>query len=175
MNERAWPFPILKAEAEWTAFDRAYIDLMRAACAWGYSPREGLGGCVELGRWPEGRSVSLVHRGSRNGWEPFLADSFQPVWLGPSYGLPLGESACVCIRPPFSSAAHLALEWMGGRSLESLLQEYTFVGGYPHLERLTLVNTGDQASRDGNPAVARHVRPVQPVPQQFSRRPMTMG
>jgi hypothetical protein len=129
MEERAWPFPILKPEVEWTAFDRDYIDLMRVAYAEGYEPREG--SCVDLGRWPEGRSVSLVFRGSRNGWEPFLGDSGRSVRLGPSYGLPLGESACVCVRPPFRGAAHLALEWMRGRSLESVLRDFEFVGGYP--------------------------------------------
>jgi len=131
MDERTWPFPILKPEAEWTEFERDYIHLMRTAHAEGYSPREGPCSCVDLGRWPEGRSVGLVRRGSRNGWEPFLGDSGKSVRLGPSYGLPLGEFACVCVRPPFRAAAHLALEWMRGRSLESLLQDFEFVGGSP--------------------------------------------
>jgi hypothetical protein len=131
MDERAWPFPILKPEAEWSAFDCDYIALMRFAYATGYCPREGPGGCVDLGKWPEARSVSLVHRGFRNGWEPFLGDSGRAVRLGPSYGLSLGESTCVCVRPPFRGAAHLALEWMRGRSLESLLRDFEFVGGYP--------------------------------------------
>jgi len=120
-----------KPEAEWTAFDRDYIELMRVAYAEGYRPREGPCSCVDLGQWPEGRSVSLVRRGSRNGWEPFLSDSGRSVRLGRSYGLPLGESACVCVRPPFSSAAYLALEWMRRRSLESLLSDFEFVGGHP--------------------------------------------
>ena len=59
----------------------------------------------------------MVRRGSRNGWEPFLGDFGRSVRLGLSYGLPLGESACVCVRLPFRAAAHLALEWMRGRSL----------------------------------------------------------
>jgi hypothetical protein len=131
MDERAWPFPILQPEARWTDFDRDYINLMRVAHAEGCCPREGPCGCVNLGRWPEGCSVSLVRRGSRNGWEPFFGDSGKSVRLGPSYGLPLGESACVCVRPPFRAAAHLALEWMRGRSLESLLRDFEFIGGYP--------------------------------------------
>lgn len=131
MDERAWPYPILKPEAEWTVFHHDYIDLMRAAYAEGYCPREGPCSCVDLGRWPEGRSVSLVRRGSCNGWEPFLGDSGRSVRLGPRYGLPLGESACVCVRPPFRAAAHLALEWLRGRSLELLLHDFEFVGGYP--------------------------------------------
>ena len=131
MDERAWPFPILKPEAEWTEFDRHYIELMRAAYTEGYCPRVGPCSSVDLGRWPEGRSISLVRRGSRNGWEPFMGDAGRSVRLGPSYGLPLGESACVCVRPPFRAAAHLALEWMRGRSLESLLRDFEFVGGYP--------------------------------------------
>lgn len=130
MDEQLWPFPVLKPEAEWTEFDRDYITLMRVAYAEGYSPREGPFG-FDFGRWPEGRSVSLVRRGSRNGWEPFLGDSGQTVRLGPSYALPLGESACVCVRPPFCHAAHLALEWMRERSLDSILRDYEFVGGSP--------------------------------------------
>ncbi|HTU26992.1 MAG TPA: hypothetical protein VMF30_16415 [Pirellulales bacterium] len=131
MNERAWPFPILKPTSEWTEFDCDYIYLMRRAYAEGFCPREGPCSCVELGRWPERRSVSLVRRGNRNGWEPFLGDSGQSVRLGPNYQLPLGDSACVCVRPPFRAAAHLALEWMRGRSLESLLRDFEFVGGHP--------------------------------------------
>jgi hypothetical protein len=33
MDERAWPFPILKPEAEWAAFELEYIGLLRAAYA----------------------------------------------------------------------------------------------------------------------------------------------
>jgi hypothetical protein len=131
MKELFWPFPIAKPEAEWTEFDRDYDEFMRAAYDEGYCPREGPGGCIDLGQWPQGRSVSLVRRGSRNGWEPFLGDADRSVRLGPSFGLPLGENACVCVRPPFRSAAHLALEWMRGRSLESVLGDFEFVGGFP--------------------------------------------
>jgi len=131
MDGRAWPYPILKPEAEWTEFDRDYLELMRVAYAEGYGPREGPCRCVDLGRWPEGRSVSLVHRGPRNGWEPFLGDSGTSIRLGPSYALPLGESVCVCVRRPFRGAGHLALEWMRGRALEALLRDFAFVGGYP--------------------------------------------
>jgi len=132
MEVRLWPYPILKPEAEWTEFDRDYIDFMRTAYYECYRPREDSPCCcIDLGQWPQGRSVSLVRRGSRNGWEPFLGDSGHSVRLGPAYGLPLGENACVCVRPPFRGAAHLALEWMRGRSLSSLLEDFEFVGGYP--------------------------------------------
>ncbi len=131
MAERYWPFPVTKPEAEWNAFDRDYIDLMQTACAEGYRPREGPSSCIEFGQWLKGRSASLVFRGSRNGWEPFLGDSGRSLRLGPSFGLPLGENACVCVRPPFRGAAHLALKWMRGRLLESLLADFEFVGGCP--------------------------------------------
>ena len=114
MKEHFWNFPITKPEADWTGFDRDYVELMRTAYEEGYRPREGPGGCIDLGQWPQGRSVSLVRRGSRNGWEPVLGDADRSVRLGPSFGLPLGEKACVCVRPPFRGAAHLALEWMRG-------------------------------------------------------------
>jgi hypothetical protein len=131
MEERFWPFPIVKPEAEWNEFDRDYVAFMRTAYSEGYRPRDESGSCISVGAWSEGRSASLVFRGSRNGWEPFLGDTDSSVRLGPSYGLPLGENACVCVRPPFRGAAHLALEWMRGRSLESLLEDFEFVGGYP--------------------------------------------
>jgi hypothetical protein len=133
MEVRFWPYPILKQEAEWTEFDRDYIEFMRTAYDEGYRPREDSpgGGCIDLGQWPRGRSASLVRRGTRNGWEPFLGDSGRSVRLGPSYDLPLGENACVCVRPPFRAAAHLALEWMRGRSLSSLLEDFEFIGGRP--------------------------------------------
>lgn len=131
MDVRYWPYPIDKPETDWTAFDREYVDLMRTAFAEGYCPYEGPGNCITLGEWPKGRSASLVFRGSRNGWEPFLGDSDRSVRLGPAYGMPLGEPACVCVRPPFRGAAYLALEWMRGRSLEMLLADFEFVGGSP--------------------------------------------
>jgi hypothetical protein len=126
----AWPFPVLKPEADRDAFDRDFLDFMRTAHAEGYRPRHQRCSAVEAESLV-GRSAFLVFRGRRNGWEPFLGESGRGVRLGPSYGLPLGESACVCVRPPFRAAAHLALEWLRGRSLESLLGDFVFVGGYP--------------------------------------------
>jgi hypothetical protein len=129
---RLWPFPIAKSESDWDEYDRGFVELMRTSFSEGFQPRVGLSEVsVELGKCGNGRSVLLVFRGRRNGWEPFLAEGNGSVRLGPSYGLSLGESACVCVRPPFRSAAHLALEWMRGRSLKSLLEDFEFVGGYP--------------------------------------------
>jgi hypothetical protein len=130
MEPRFWPYPILKPEAEWDDFDRHYIDFMRTAFVEGYHPRDYSETCLEVGG-SEGRFASLVFRGKSNGWEPFLGDAGHSVKLGPHYGLPLGEDACVCVRPPFQSAAYLALEWMRGRSLDSLLRDFEFVGGFP--------------------------------------------
>jgi hypothetical protein len=131
MGERFWPYPITKPEADWSDFDRDYIGLMRAAFAEGYRPREGPGGAVELGRYGESRSASLVFRCSRNGWESWLCAGERCDRLGPHYNLPLGASECVCVRPPFRGAAHLVLEWMRGRELTSLLTDFEFVGGRP--------------------------------------------
>jgi hypothetical protein len=126
-----WPFPVLKPEAEWDDFDRDYLDFMRAAYAGGYRPRqEKCGSAIQAGD-PATPSVFLVFRGRGNGWEPWLDEGGRSVRLGPFYGLPLGDSACVCVRPPFRAASHLALEWLRGRSLESLLGDFVFVGGYP--------------------------------------------
>lgn len=126
----AWPFPVLKPEADWNEFDRDFLDFMRTAHAEGYQPRHENCLAVEAEN-SAGRTVFLVFRGHRNGWEPFLSESERSVRLGPSYGLPLGESACVCVRPPFRAAAHLALEWLRGCALDSLLGDFVFVGGYP--------------------------------------------
>ncbi len=126
----AWPFPIRKPESEWDEFDRDFIGLMRVAFAEGYRPRKHRYGAIEASS-PAGRSAFLVFRGRRNGWEPWLGDGDRSVRLGPHYGLPLGGNACVCVRPPFRAAGHLALEWLRGRSLESLLGDFVFVGGSP--------------------------------------------
>jgi hypothetical protein len=128
MDERYWPIPTLKPEAEWTDFDRDYIDFMRRAFAEGFRPREAPCISVEAGS-ATGRFISLVSRGRRNGWEPFMADGGRAVRLGPVYAL--GKSACVCIRPPFRAGANFALEWLRGRDLTSILGEYVFVGGSP--------------------------------------------
>ena len=130
MDEISWPSPIVKPEAEWSEFDRDSIDMLRTAYAEGYEPREGSCG-FELGRWPEGRSASLVRRGRLNGWQPFLCESERLVTLAPSFGLTVSQHECFCVRPPFSHAAYLALEWMRGRSLESLLADFLFIGGHP--------------------------------------------
>jgi hypothetical protein len=151
MDERYWPFPTLKAEADWTDFDRDYIDFMRRAYAEGFRPREAP--CISVeGESPSGRFISLVSRGRRNGWEPFMADAARSVRLGPVYELPLGESACVCIRPPFRAAAHFALEWLRGRDLASILAEHEFVGGRPSGIALRVALA--EAASSGQPGVA---------------------
>jgi hypothetical protein len=121
---------VTKPEADWTQFDRDYIGFMQTAYAAGYRPREAPCISVEADA-PCGRTIILVFRGRRNGWEPFLGDGERPVRLGPLYDLSLGDSACVCIRPPFSAAGFLALEWLKGRSLGSILEDFVFVGGSP--------------------------------------------
>jgi hypothetical protein len=126
----AWPFPIVKPEAEWDEFDRDFIDLMRTAYAEGYRPRHRWCSAVEA-ESSSGRSVFLIFRGRSNGWEPLLADRGRAMPLGAQYGLPLGDCVCVCVRPPFRAAGHLALEWLRGRSLEAVLGDFLFVGGYP--------------------------------------------
>lgn len=126
----AWPFPLQKPESEWDEFDRDFLTFMRTSFAEGYRPRHRWCSAVEADS-PSGRSAFLVFRGRRNGWEPWLSDGNRSVRLGPHYGLSLGECACVCIRPPFRTAGHLALEWLRGRSLESLLKDFVYVGGYP--------------------------------------------
>jgi hypothetical protein len=125
----AWPFPVWKPEAEWDEFDRDLFDFLRTAYAEGYRPRlEKHCTMVEAGE-PTGRSVWLVPRGPRNGWEPFLGEGEQAVRLGPSFGFE--ETRCVCVRPPFRAAAHLALEWLRGRALAELLSDFEFGGGRP--------------------------------------------
>jgi hypothetical protein len=126
----AWPFPVVKPEAEWDEFDCDFIEVMRVAYAEGYHPRHRWCSAFQADN-PSGRSAFLVFRGRRNGWEPFLGDGTRSVRLGPHYGLPLGEYACVCVRPPFRAAGHLALEWLRGQSLEVLLRDFVFTGGYP--------------------------------------------
>ena len=129
-ERRFWPWPLLKPEADWNDFDRDLIEFMQIAYSEGFRPCDGP--CIEAEAWADsGRSIALVRRGARNGWEPLMIDGSKPVRLGPIYDLPLGEGACVCIRPPFRSAAHFALQWLRGRALPSLLSEFDFVGGRP--------------------------------------------
>lgn len=147
-----WPFPVIKAEAEWTEFDRDFIDFMTAASREGFGPRMDLTGNPEAGN-PSLRWAFLCRRGSRNGWEPFLAEEGKGVRLGPSFGF--GESRCVVVRPPFRAAAYLALEWLRGRPLEAVLADFVFLGGHPSAIELSpeaaipsVVVGGDQAPWD---------------------------
>ena len=125
-----WPFPIGISEMDLNEFQRDFIDWMQIAFAEGYRPRHRTESAIEADS-AIGRSIFLVLRGRRNGWEPWLADVGQSIRLGPFYGLPLGSSACVCIRPPFRAVGYFALEWLRGRPLEALLSEFEFVGGSP--------------------------------------------
>jgi hypothetical protein len=129
-QQRFWPWPLLKPQAEWSEYDRDYVGFMRVAYAEGFRPREGFCNSIEADA-RTGRAITLVRRGSRNGWEPFMMDGSRPVRLGPVYDLPLAERACVCVRPPFRAAAHFALEWLRGCELNSLLSNFDFVGGRP--------------------------------------------
>ncbi len=131
MDERFWPYPLAKPASEWDEFDRDYIDFLQLAFQEGFRPREASYSKVSLGNYPEGRSVSLLRRGNLNGWEPVLCDDQNEVRLDPEFNLPPGRPAIVCVRPPFRAAAFLALEWMRGRRLESLLTDFEFVGGFP--------------------------------------------
>ena len=62
MKEHFWNFPITKPEADWTGFDRDYVELMRTAYEEGYRPREGPGGCIDLGK---GRGAALTSGNGR--------------------------------------------------------------------------------------------------------------
>ena len=127
-NEKPWPFPI-KPEAEWTRFDRDFIEFMRAADAAGFRPRTTEAESYVAAESHGGRFIAMIFRGMSNGWEVCPRDLARDVPLGPSYGLP--DYACICVRPPFSAAAHFALEWLRGRDLPSLLSEFDFVGKSP--------------------------------------------
>jgi hypothetical protein len=126
----AWPFPVAVPEESLSEFGRDFLAFMRAAYAEGFRPRHRWETTIDAGE-PGGRYASLVFRGRRNGWEPWLCDGQRCERLGPHYNLPLGDSACVCVRPPFHGAAHLALGWLRGRKLPELLADFEFVGGYP--------------------------------------------
>ena len=126
----AWPFPVAIPETDWSEYACDFIGFMRIAYAEGFRPRHHWESTIDAGE-PGGRYVSLVRRGRRNGWEPWLCDGDRCDRLGPHYGLRLGDSACVCVRPPFRGVAHLALEWLRGRELPDLLRDFEFVGGYP--------------------------------------------
>jgi hypothetical protein len=144
-----WPVPIVKPEDEWSEFDRDYVSFMQTAYSEGYRPRTESADCaLTVGDSQNGRSAFLVLRGRRNGWELFLSDLQNSVRIGPYFNLP--EYACVCVRPPFRDAAHIALSWMRRKSLESILGDFEYVGGYPagirRRRELLLTNPTDTAS-----------------------------
>jgi hypothetical protein len=118
---------VTEPEAGWTEFDRDFIAFLQTAYAEGFAPRYRYLSAVEA-KFSD-RSAFLVFRGSRNGWEPFLENGGASVKLGPCFGLE--GPICMCVRPPFRDAAHFVLGWLRGRSLDSILQEFEFVGGRP--------------------------------------------
>ena len=123
-----WPHPVPQPETQWSDFDHDYFGFMQRAFDEGFRPRCDTDRAVEADS-PSGRYALLIFRGVRNGWETCLVDKGHKVRLGPRYSL--AETACVCIRPPFRHAARMALEWLRGRDLGSLLGDFTFVGGSP--------------------------------------------
>lgn len=122
-----WPFPVSKPEKDWDDSDRELLSFLTSAFAEGFNPRLVNGYEPEAGS-PELRQVTLVFRGSRNGWEPFLAESHMGHRLGPR----LGHEECrtIVVRP-FRAAAHLALEWLRGRALDAILKDFALLGGWP--------------------------------------------
>jgi hypothetical protein len=133
MDAHFWPYLIHKVPAKWNRFDRDFIQFMQTAYMEGYRPRTWDFRDAEAES--SSRMIYLCYRGS-HGWEPFMNESNRPVRLGPHYGLPLGMNACVCVCPPFSAAAQFALQWLRGRSLESLLDDFEFFGGCPSTIKL---------------------------------------
>jgi hypothetical protein len=128
-DERFWPFPIVGAEAEWDEFTRDYVSFMRRAFEEGFRPRARSDNFIAAESL-SGRSLAMIFRGSRNGWEVDLRDSDGVNPLGSRFGIPY-NMPCVCGRPPFRTATHLALAWLRGHDLESILSEFEFVGGRP--------------------------------------------
>src|SRR5262245_53561062 len=121
----AWPFPIGKPEL--SALDRELVAFMEVAFLAGNKARYS--GNAVLAGDDAVRSVLLVFRGVRNGWEPMLCDHNCAVRLGPKYGL--SETDCACVRPPFSSAACFATDWLIGKDIDEVIRGFDFVGGYP--------------------------------------------
>ena len=129
MDEKQfWPFQIVKPKTEWSRFDRDYVQFLRTAFAEGFRPSVRSDNFV-MAESPGGRTIALIFRGSRNGWEVCPSERQVNVPLGPIYRLP--DWACVCVRPPFSAAGHFALEWLRGSALTTLLSDYEFIGGSP--------------------------------------------
>jgi|GEM_PF-1864897 len=129
-ESKYWPFPF-KPEIEWNKFDKDFIEFMKFAYDCGYHPRTNHSHNVVEAENSSGRDAFWVFRGVRNGWEPWLNDTGRSVRLGPYYKLPLGESACVCVRPPFRDVGYFTVEWLCGRTLELILDEYDFVAASP--------------------------------------------
>ncbi len=131
MEKYYWPFPTDQANRKSIALQCEIVEWMQVAFAEGFSPCVENGSAFVLGEASKARSAALVNRGPRNGYEPWLTDGEQIVRLASVYTSPNGENACICVRPPFRAAAYLAIEWMRGRSIDSLLADFEFVGGRP--------------------------------------------
>lgn len=121
----SWPFP-LSQPAEST-LDHQLVAFMETAHVAGHKPRYNVNAIIAGD--DSVRSVLLVFRGVRNGWEPMLCEHNCAVRLGPKFGL--SETACVCVRSPFSSAACFATDWLVGKDIDAILSRFHFVGGYP--------------------------------------------
>jgi hypothetical protein len=126
-DTRYWPLPKLKPETDWDECDHDLFQFMGTAYIEGFKPRLIHGFEPEAGE-PDTRQVTLVFRGSRNGWEPFLEDRRIIYRLGPRFGLDV--CSCIVVRP-FSAASHLALQWLRGASLDVILKDFIFLGGSP--------------------------------------------
>ena len=132
-----WPFPIIKPESEWDAYDSAFVNFMETAFKEGFKPyRDSTESLIGAGA-PTFRTVALVFRGSRSGWEPWIvSERGVNHQLGPRYGF--NETTCMVIRP-FQAASNFALAWLRGTSFDEILTEYVLVPmtkeeGRKHLE-----------------------------------------
>jgi hypothetical protein len=119
-----WPFRVVEPDGGWSEFHRDFIDFMQKAYAEGFRPRHRGETMIEAEN-ADGRRATLIRR-ERNSWEPLLGDGDTSLRLGPAFSLPY--TAGIFVRPRFRAAGYLALEWLRGRSLVSILDGFDFDG-----------------------------------------------
>ena len=131
-----WPLQTMVAESEMTDHHRQVVEFMDDAYKSGFAPRIMPSEAYFVEN-ADGRSVLLVRRGTRNGYEPMLQSVDETVSLCDVVSVE--PNKCITIRP-FSSAGVFTLRWLRGENIDEIIDDFNTILGVPIILELKAKN-----------------------------------
>ena len=121
-----------------TDHHRQVVAFMDEAFECGFTPRI-MPSVAYFAENDHGRSVLLVRRGTRNGYEPMRQSVEETFSLCDVVSAE--HNKCITIRP-FSSAGTFALRWLRGESIDEIVGDFDVTFGVPIILELKAKNAG---------------------------------